>query len=323
MFRQPLNRLAISAGGVAALFALLLFAATAPAQDLDPEEIEEFVEEVRGLSPVMAERRVDDLRAHIGRMEETPHAVASDPRTPAGQTPEDGNYCYQCHGDGWEHFYQIGEDISTDEANQTCLDCHSGGDRMHWHGGAHEFQDMACVDCHNMHGENERLLHTENELQLCASCHQERRVDFNRPHHHPVEEGQVTCTNCHNPHGTGGESLLREGQVNETCYNCHAEYRGPFLWEHMPVREDCTNCHDPHGSVHPNLLEARPTQLCQSCHLHSPGGHPGVDPADFEGGGWFGPGPADDGRLVFGRGCLNCHSDIHGSNHPGGDSFRP
>ena len=309
MHAQRLNRLLIPVGAIAAFVALLLWVSTASSDDLDPEELEDVIEEVRGLSPVVAERRSEDLRAHIGRMDDTPHAVESDPRTPAGRTPEDGNYCYECHGDGWEHFYQVGEDISTDEANETCLDCHSGGDRMHWDGGAHEFQDMACVDCHNMHSENDGLLREEDQLALCSSCHQERRVDFNRPHHHPVREGQVECSDCHNPHGTTDPNLLREGDVNETCYQCHAEHRGPFLWEHQPVREDCTNCHDPHGSVHPAMLESRPAQVCQSCHM----GHPQ---------GQVMPEESGDQYLTRGRGCLNCHSEIHGSNHPGGYKFR-
>jgi predicted CXXCH cytochrome family protein len=50
---------------------------------------------------------------------------------------------------------------------------------------------------------------------------------------------------------------LLEATVNDTCYQCHAEKRGPFLWEHAPVREDCTNCHSPHGSTQPSLLKAR------------------------------------------------------------------
>ena len=54
--------------------------------------------------------------------------------------------------------------------------------------------------------------------------------------------------------------------VNETCYTCHAEKRGPFLWEHSPVVDDCTNCHTPHGSTKPALLKARVPWLCQECH---------------------------------------------------------
>jgi cytochrome c5 len=32
----------------------------------------------------------------------------------------------------------------------------------------------------------------------------------------------------------------------------------------------------------------------------------------------FNPG----GRYVFNRGCTNCHSQIHGSNHPSGVRFQ-
>lgn len=277
-------------------------------------DVDELVEEVRAISPVIAERRVQDLRVHIQRVEETAHAVKSDPNTPAGQVSQDEQFCYACHGDGFEHFFNIGQDITTDQANQTCLECHSGGERMHWHGGPHEFQDMACIDCHNAHSNNKRLLRAESQLKLCSSCHQERRVDFHRPYHHPVSEGQMACTNCHNPHGETGPAQLREGDINATCYQCHAEYRGPFLWDHQPVREDCTNCHDPHGSVHPAMLASRPAQVCQSCHITSTA-HPG----DLLGGE---PRGAQGEFMAVGQGCLNCHAQIHGSNHPGGAKFR-
>lgn len=284
------------------------------AQGLSERDIDELLDEVRAISPVMAERRVEDLRGHIERIENTPHAVESDPRSPAGKAGPDGTFCFECHGDGFEHFFRIGSDIRTEEANAVCLHCHAGGDRMHWHGGMHEFQDMACIDCHTLHGENERLLHTPTQIELCSACHQERRVDFHRPYHHPVREGQMTCSDCHNPHGTTGPSLLREGDVNQTCYQCHAEYRGPFLWDHQPVREDCTHCHNPHGTVHPGMLETRTTQLCQSCHLTI--GHPG----DL-----LGPehdSPQQGKFMVRGNRCLNCHTQVHGSNHPGGAFFR-
>src|SRR5690625_5405974 len=71
----------------------------------------------------------------------------------------------------------------------------------------------------------------------------------------------MACTDCHNPHGTVTPTLLRGSDVNETCYNCHAEHRGPFLWDHEPVREACINCHNPHGSVNVNMLVSRPAQL--------------------------------------------------------------
>jgi DmsE family decaheme c-type cytochrome len=105
-------------------------------------------------------------------------------------------------------------------------------------------------------------------------------------------------------------ALLQEASVNETCYSCHAEKRGPFLWEHAPASEDCTLCHRPHGSNHLAMLVKRPPLLCQQC--HSPAGHPSVaytpDQAENE----------FNNRFMLARACLNCHSEVHGSNHPSG-----
>lgn len=304
--------LALLAGaGLAGAGVALADDATQADDAAQAEVIDRLVEEVRGRSSIMSRKRASDLRAHIGLMFDSPHAVESDPRTPAGQLGA-ATFCFACHGEGFEHYFNVGEDVSADKVNDTCLQCHSGGDRMHFRGSSHEFQDMACVDCHAMHNDNERLLKSESQLELCSTCHQERRVDFNRPHHHPVGEGQVDCTDCHNPHGTAGPRLLRGNDINQTCYSCHAEHRGPFLWEHQPVREACTNCHDPHGSVHPRMLHARPAQLCQSCHMTSTF-HPGELMEHDEPQRRF---------MAAGRGCLNCHSQVHGSNHPGGSHFR-
>ena len=122
----------------------------------------------------------------------------------------------------------------------------------------------------------------------------------------------MACTDCHSPHGdTIGTELVRE-TINETCDLCHAEKRGPYLWEHAPVAEDCTICHSPHGSNQPALLAKRAPLLCQDC--HSPADHPSVArtsqslPGGSAGGSIF---------LVAG-GCTNCHSRVHGSNHPAG-----
>lgn len=283
-------------------------AATPYAQMAAEDRAKLIEEELSLVTPLLANKRVADLRVHIDLMHQSPHAVSADPRTPAGKVAsgELPMLCFACHGENFQHFFKIGEDVTASVVNDTCLTCHSGGDRMHWSGGPHEMGNMACINCHSMHSPNERLLRTSNQLELCASCHQERRADFNRPWHHPVKEGQLACTDCHNPHGTTGPRLLRGGDVNETCYTCHAEHRGPFLFDHQPVRESCINCHNPHGSVNPSLLEARPAQLCQSCHI-TDGSHPQNVTA---------------GNMGGGRGCVNCHTQVHGSNHPGGAFLR-
>jgi DmsE family decaheme c-type cytochrome len=114
------------------------------------------------------------------------------------------------------------------------------------------------------------------------------------------------------------ERLLSANSVNEKCYECHAEKRGPFLWEHPPATENCLTCHTPHGSSHDKLLIAKRPYLCQTCHSNSR--HPGT---------LYSRTPAQAGQSVytalssriFYRGCSNCHSQIHGSNHPSGKSL--
>ena len=73
-----------------------------------------------------------------------------------------------------------------------------------------------------------------------------------KPFSHPVRQGKLGCSDCHEPHGTTAEKQLVRATINETCYECHAEKRGPMLWEHEPVAENCDDCHSRvHGSNHP------------------------------------------------------------------------
>jgi predicted CXXCH cytochrome family protein len=85
-----------------------------------------------------------------------------------------------------------------------------------------------------------------------------------------------------------------------------------MLWEHTPVRESCATCHDPHGSSNDRMLNVRMPMLCQRCHVATR--HPAsvYDNAAIT--------TAKSNRM-FGRSCVNCHSNVHGSNHPSGQFF--
>ena len=85
---------------------------------------------------------------------------------------------------------------------------------------------------------------------------------------------------------------------------------GAARWEHDPVAEDCSLCHRPHGSVNDRLMTTRGPASCQQCHAAA--FHPSV-PYGSEG---LPSGSANQNLL--GKNCLNCHSQIHGSNHPSG-----
>jgi DmsE family decaheme c-type cytochrome len=170
------------------------------------------------------------------------------------------------------------------------------------------------VSCHSVHSpKSEKFqLKTASVVQTCETCHKQEAMKLQRVGHMPVREGKMDCTSCHNPHGSSNVRMLKAGNdINESCVSCHTEKRGPYIWEHAAGRENCASCHDPHGSNNDRMLVAKVPMLCQRCHVSS--GHPPTiyDATQLA---------AGSNRMV-GRGCVNCHSQIHGSNSPAGYTF--
>jgi DmsE family decaheme c-type cytochrome len=165
---------------------------------------------------------------------------------------------------------------SVDQINGICLGCHERGARTNWSGSTHEVRGVACTNCHVvMRNVTPKFqLAKLTEMDTCFQCHKDKRAQMWRSSHMPVREGKVTCSSCHNPHGSYGDALLKEATVNDNCYKCHAEKRGPFLYEHPPVRENCLNCHEPHGSNNDFLLKVSRPRLCQQCHANPAIPHP-------------------------------------------------
>ena len=266
---------------------------------------------------------------------QTKHGVAGDERTPS---------CQVCHGESEKHLsgnasgsgqdhrpppdvvYNKGVYAATNEKLRinSCLACHKGTARTRWDGGQHEASGVACNNCHTIHAPADPLLSRTTQQEKCFACHKEQRADTLKISTHPLDAAKMVCSDCHNPHGGAGPKLLKMNTVNETCWQCHAEKRGPFLWEHQPVVEDCTNCHTPHGSNITPLLKSRPPFLCQECHdgPHNSKNPVGGNAAGFQGG--LSPTNAAKSGLIFpstqaaARGCMNCHAMVHGSNDPAG-----
>ncbi|HXW23253.1 MAG TPA: DmsE family decaheme c-type cytochrome [Xanthobacteraceae bacterium] len=234
---------------------------------------------------------------------------------------ERGN-CETCHGPGSLHVkagggrgvggiisFRLDDNSHTiEENNAICLTCHERGDRTYWKGSPHETRDVACANCHQvmLRVSPKFQLAKGTELETCFQCHKDKRAEIERASHMPLREGKMTCSDCHNPHGSFTDSLLREASINEVCYKCHAEKRGPFLWEHPPVRENCLNCHNPHGTNNESMLNVARPRLCQQCHTTGSHNQPG-NPFS---------------RFMIANSCQNCHSQIHGSNNPSGARFQ-
>ncbi|OFV85931.1 MAG: hypothetical protein A2V74_00475, partial [Acidobacteria bacterium RBG_16_70_10] len=202
--------------------------------------------------------------------------------------------------------------LSAKDTNAVCLSCHETTHHSAWTGSAHSRRGLACTQCHSVHSFESRTaqLKTATPSGVCMSCHTAIRAQMMRTSHHPVREGLMECTSCHNPHDGSRPKMIKADWANELCYQCHTEKRGPFLWEHAPVRENCLNCHNPHGSNHDKMLVARLPWLCQRCHLNTR--HPGTFYDGRVGGGSL----ALSSNRAVEHACKNCHQNIHGGNAP-------
>jgi DmsE family decaheme c-type cytochrome len=209
--------------------------------------------------------------------------------------------------------FGAGSEDSVETQNGMCLGCHKADAGFAWHGGPHDDNRVSCAGCHQVHTASDPVRKVSTQADKCYTCHEFRKSDSLKAYAHPLREGKMACTGCHSPHGATTEFLLARQTVNDTCYQCHAEKRGPFLWEHAPVAEDCTTCHNPHGSNHPAMLVRSAPLLCQSCHAES--GHPSIAQ---DAGGLANGTPS---QYLLGQSCMNCHSQVHGSNHPSGSKL--
>jgi DmsE family decaheme c-type cytochrome len=244
------------------------------------------------------------------------HGQVRDARAPAA-----AQGCETCHGPGEAHSQDPEkikprqfDKISAKAVSDTCTTCHNRGPHAFWQGSQHEARNVSCVTCHSVHRpkSEKAQLKAVNQQQQCITCHREKVAKLDRSGHMPVREGKMECSSCHNPHGSTNVRLLKVGNtINEACTTCHAEKRGPYLFEHAGISGDsCATCHDPHGSSNDRMLVAKLPFLCQRCHSHTR--HPAT---------------IYDGRVtqssnrLYSRSCVTCHSAIHGSNHPAGSTF--
>ena len=249
----------------------------------------------------------------------TKHGTRADSRTPT---------CTSCHGASDAHakgpeggnaqarpdrVFSKNSTTPPDVRNDACMSCHQKDSRrLHWMSSTHQNRDLTCATCHQVHAAKDRVREKLTQPEVCFTCHKEQRSQFNRPSRHPIREGKVVCSDCHNPHGSVAPRMMKRDSINDTCYQCHMEKRGPFVRPHEPVVESCVNCHNPHGTTVENMLKARPPFLCNECHSPHGANMPQLTNQSAP--------PATVGRTgvnyTQGRGCVNCHNQIHGTNNP-------
>ena len=103
------------------------------------------------------------------------------------------------------------------------------------------------------------MINPRKTPEVCFRCHMDKKMKFRLLYHHPVLEGHMSCADCHSSHGPDVRpwTATSMNDVNEPCFKCHKDKRGPFPWEHGAMREGCTTCHKKVGTskVNPSLSE--------------------------------------------------------------------
>jgi DmsE family decaheme c-type cytochrome len=238
-----------------------------------------------------------------------------------------GKVCESCHGPAAKHTESVAAadvrnpaKLAVAEADRVCLKCHlnqpSQANRIQ---SAHAKSQVSCVGCHSIHtrgpGDSEPGFAPRKPAAInrqCASCHTPVWAEFQRPHRHKLPEGAMSCVDCHDPHGSLLPRLVRTSLGNQVgCLKCHGDKRGPFVFEHAPVRlEGCKTCHEPHGSANPRMLaRAEVRFLCLECHVN--GTASAAAASGVIGGGI--PPAFHDLRSPRFRNCTVCHMKVHGS----------
>lgn len=227
-----------------------------------------------------------------------------------------GMACEACHGPGAKHAESVSASdiqnpakLTSAKTDQLCLKCHLNQPTHVGRVQAGHFKNnISCTQCHAVHKGPQALKPTRAAAinEMCSGCHTSVWAQFQKPYKHRLPEGAMSCTDCHNPHGSFLPTSIRTVAANEpTCFRCHSDKRGPFVYEHPPMRTDgCQACHEPHGSANPRMLTRHESrQVCLECHSNIGVQNTigGVPPAFHD---------LRSGRF---QNCTVCHIKIHGS----------
>jgi DmsE family decaheme c-type cytochrome len=237
-----------------------------------------------------------------------------------------GHGCESCHGSGAEHAgsadaskIQNPAKLTAERTDKICLSCHLNtakhSERIQ---SSHMKDTVSCTVCHTIHANGPAGLVPRNPMEvnaLCEKCHLDVKAQFAKPYRHKIPENEMKCVDCHNPHGSNRQTLLQTSAVNEpACFRCHGDKRGPFTFDHAPVKyEGCPTCHEPHGSANPRMLARHEVRLtCLECHANLPAVGSLATKVGNSSAGTVPP-AVHDLRSPRYQNCTVCHQKIHGS----------
>ena len=237
------------------------------------------------------------------------------------RTPLNNGGCSVCHtGDTAAHVKAGGgkgvggmvslssKTIAQEDKNKLCLGCHQKDPRrMNWLSSTHANRDTGCTSCHQIHTSHDNVRDKLTQPQVCFACHKEQRVQINKPSRHPILEGKVSCADCHNVHGEQSQADGQEQRQRGLLPVPHGKARALRA---QPPAGDRRLHHLPPAARHDHRQPAQVAPAVPVPGLPRPRAATRRRTPAFRR-----PGRQHTAQLgTVARGCLNCHTNIHGSN---------
>ena len=250
-------------------------------------------------------------------------AKSSHGRTFAADKDYQGSSCTSCHTDAREHAESGGDKKplsltkgATAEANASCLSCHAGHKKQAlWEGSAHQLAGLKCASCHDVHKMHIGTPEQQKTLPGRDRDHEEVPRVPRRPAGEPAPAFEPPdarrADGVHllpQPARDGGREAHRPGLGERALLLLPPEHAGPLPLGALAGARGL-----------PAPATARTARTTRRC--SRPASRSSASPATSRGGTRRWPGyPA--AIWQGNKACLNCHQNIHGSNHPSGPLFQ-
>jgi len=158
-----------------------------------------------------------------------------------------------------------------------------------------------CTDCHNPHASAFPALPKTDPVNICLGCHSDIADLEKKPVHHQPAFVQG-CGICHLGHGGDNDHLLRVGDTNKLCLECHGPDSKPKKME----SEHLVTIFGGTVKLPENYFSKVPILDLKYNLGHPVERHPVSNVMD----------PTDVTKVKTAMNCLTCHQP-HASAHPG------
>ena len=178
-----------------------------------------------------------------------------------------GSMCQACHGDATEHLkdptkakpanlFEHGHGRPSRRRSASPA-TRAIGNLAFWESGKHALNDVDVRNCHSIHGKassnpTDRTVHDDvppeqgGHLRHVPPAHPRGDLEaVASPDHRRQDQVLRLPQSARRDHAGDAEAADDQRPV----HSCHADKRGPYVFNHPPVEENCATCHNPHGSV--------------------------------------------------------------------------